>query len=153
MNIEKLQVQCAVLEKLIVNSAEIYNEATDSQKALIATTIGAAIFYLSTGKQLYSGKISEKAYEALRHNPKTKLTKDHCFPRKKAGEELLTLHYEKIRDGHVHLIDLYLEEYGKYNFVLPEENKALIKFQKTAEFRNAYQEAGIHLIEMPINKL
>jgi len=49
------------------------------------------------------------------------------------------------------VLDRYLTAYGKFNYVLPEENKRLVKFQKTHLFvspQHAYQQAGIRLIEL-----
>ena len=68
MNKEKLEDLCKVLEKAVVKIAEIYNEdvTNPTQKALLETIIGAAIWYLPGSNELYSGKISKSAEKNLK---------------------------------------------------------------------------------------
>ena len=159
MNKEKLDDLCKVLERVIVKTAEIYNEDSTSptQKALLETIIGAAIWYLPGSNELYSGMISKSAEEKLSEGiPLSKLTKEHKFPRKLAGRELLSQVFIDFLNGEKKLSDLYLENYGKFNLVLSRENKDLLKFQKSSTFvddETSYRNAKIELLERTIEQL
>lgn len=159
MNREKLEDLCRVLEKVIVRTAEIYNDAETNQvqKALLETMLGAAIWYLPGSNELYSGKISKSAEEKLREGmPLSKLTKEHGFPRKQAGKELLSELCFSLGQGENKLGQLYLNKYGKFNLVLSRENKDLIKFQKDGSFvddETSYKSAKIELLERSIEHL
>ena len=55
-----------------------------------------------------------------------------------------------VKDPIQSLANLYIEKYGKYNYVSKSENKKLIKYQKIGVFKSpekAYQSAGIELID------
>ena len=159
MNKEKLDDLCKVLEKVIVKTAGIYNDDSTSptQKALLETIIGAAIWYLPGSNELYSGKISKSAVEKLHEGiPLSKLTKEHKFPRKQAGRELLSQVFIDFLNGEKKLIDLYVENYGQFNLVLSRENKDLIKFQRSSTFvddETSYRSANIELLERTIEQL
>lgn len=159
MNKEKLENLCKVLEKVIVKTAEIYNDTDTNQvqKALLETMLGAAIWYLPGSNELYSGKISKSAEEKLREGlPLSKLTKEHRFPRKQAGKELLSDVYVSLGNGSIELMKLYLDKYGKFNLVLSKENKDLIKFQRDGSFvddETSYREASIELLERSYDHL
>ncbi|MGV3541328.1 MAG: hypothetical protein ACO1OQ_16045 [Rufibacter sp.] len=154
MNYKKLEERCAILEELIISTAQIYNNeaTTNDQKALLETVIGAAIWYLPSGQELWTGKISVKALEHLRlGKPKAQLTKEHKYPRKQAGKQLLSSKYQALQEKKERLLDLYLNEYGKFNYVLKAENKQLVEFQKDAHFiddETAYKAAAIELIQL-----
>ena len=82
---------------------------------------------------------------------KVKLTKDHRYPRKVAAAELFALNWSAIDDPSEEVLNRYLGCYGQYNLVLPDENKRLVKYQKTQSFvspEQAYQQAGIHLKQL-----
>jgi len=154
MNLQKLEERCLILEDLIISTAEIYNREviSNDQKALLETIIGAAIWYLPNGQELWTGKISVNALEHIKQGKlKSQLTKEHKYPRKQAGKQLLTTKYKEFQIRKTKLIDLYLNEYGKFNYVLKAENKQLVEFQKDASFiddETAYIAAKIELINI-----
>lgn len=151
MNTELLIEKCKILEKIIIEIAVIYNsdEITEKQKALLETMIGAAIWYLPSGEELYSGSISKLAIEKVKEGtPIVKLTKEHRYPRKQAGKSLLSEKFKLIKAAEVTLYDLYMQEYGKYNLVVKKENRDLVEFQKDGAFIDdltAYNNAAIEL--------
>ncbi|MBA9075887.1 hypothetical protein [Rufibacter quisquiliarum] len=153
MNQKKLEERCLILEELIISTAKIYNSESTSleQKALLETIIGAAIWYLPSGQELWTGKMSVKALEHIKEGkPKSQLTKEHKYPRKQAGKQLLTIKYKEFQSGESKLVDLYLNEYGKYNYVLKSENRQLVTFQKDSNFiddETAYKAANIILLD------
>ncbi len=49
------------------------------------------------------------------------------------------------------LFDLFTNKYGRLHYITPDENKAVIRFQKDSVFtepENAYRSAGIQLINV-----
>jgi len=152
MNENKLKEKCHVLRKCIISLSEIYHDANtnDNQRRLIETMIGAAIWYLPN-LDLWTGKISEEAYKLInKGTPRSKLTKEHEFPRKLAAKEVLTLELNNLMKSEVKLFELYTNKYGKWNLVTPKENKMLGKFQKDTVFispEDSYAKAGIRLME------
>lgn len=156
MEKEKLIERCSILEKVIIDVSKLYNsiETTEYQKALLETMIGAAIWYLPSSEELYSGYISKKAVEEIKNGtPLNKLTQEHRFPRKQAGKILLKEKYKYFIEKKASLYDLYLSEFGQFNYVVKSENRALVKFQKTDEHSNAYTKAGIETLEMSIAEI
>lgn len=158
MNKEKLIDACSVLEKVIVDVANIYNsdEATPNQKALLETMIGAAIWYLPSSAELYSGYISVTAIEMVNGGtPISKLTQEHKFPRKQAGKKLLSETYKKFKNKEVQLYDLYINEFGKFNLVVKSENRDLIPFQGDLfiDDKTSYKDAGIELRKMSMEEI
>jgi hypothetical protein len=114
---------------------EYFNENTSStQRDLYAVIIGAGIFYLPSGKTLYSGLISTEAMDLLYKDKKVKLVKEHSFPRKVGGRLLYELYRQRKEKNQEFTLDdlhnLYLNRIGKYNYVLKTENDKLKKFQK-----------------------
>lgn len=95
--------------------------------------------------------MSVKALEHIKEGkPKSQLTKEHKYPRKQAGKQLLTIKYKEFQSGESKLVDLYLNEYGKYNYVLKSENRQLVTFQKDSNFiddETAYKAANIILLD------
>lgn len=150
--VNNLTAKAKTLAQLVINTAEQYQQSDDQQKSLLETTVGAAIWYLpSLGHQLFSQKISKRALESLENNPETtKLVEEHGTPRKVAGRLLYTQYLEEIKSNPEVLKDLYLTQFGKYNLVLKEENRGLMKHQKVDTFVSeeyAYQQAGIELVD------
>lgn len=147
--IEKLES----LALIISNLKSIYNDSTEVQKSFIETTVGAALFYVDNSKELYSGKISSAAYEALKNKKKniSQLTKEHYMPRKQSAKEMLELNSICNKK----LTHDFYTKLGVYNYVLPDENKKLIKFQKKHPSNPdaAYKEAGIELLNIPFHLL
>lgn len=153
MNEQKLRDRCIILRRIIIAVSEIYNDTgtNDDQKRLIETIIGAAIWYLPNGIELWTGMISEEAHKKyLGGEPLSKLTHDHQFPRKVAAREVLTDELDNLKKSESRLNELYKTKYGKWNFVTSTENKNLGKYQRDTEFvssKDSYLKAGIKLIE------
>lgn len=63
MNKVLLEKRAYVLSKVVYCVSELYHngELDEGQKGLIETLLGAGIWYLPTGKELFSGKISKAA--------------------------------------------------------------------------------------------
>lgn len=157
----RLKEQCEVLAKAIQLLSPLYCESSllASQRQLIETTIGAAIWYLPQGNDLWAGKIPEEAL--LAHHPSASgksptLTKDHQYPRKVTAARLLSLDWNAIPDPAAELFIRYKKEYGTYNLVLKHENRKLMKYQRNEAFEDpaqAYAKAGIKLFEISHDEL
>ena len=150
MNI-KLKERCEVLENLVASIYNVYSDATIDQKRFIQTMLGAAIWYLPHSEIKYwTGNISEQALENLKQNPKTKLTKEHQFPRKIAAQKILSF-FGKKKNWDTPFIELYEKEFALFNYVTPTENKKLAKHQTEDKFETiekAYENANIKLIHI-----
>ena len=86
---------------------------------------------------------------------KAKLTKEHQYPRKIAAKELLKAK-NKLAQKEVCLQTLYEEKYAKFNYVTPQENKKISKFQREGVFvdiATAYSLAKIELREITTQEL
>lgn len=159
MKRELLKEKAQVMSEIILATVKIYNSGnlSESQKGLMETLLGAGIWYLPNSKNLYSGKISKKAYESLIKDPiNTKLVEEHAYPRKIAGQKLYTEFISQVTSDGEGLIKLYSEKFGRYNLVLKDENNSLKKFQKKGVFldeETAYSQAGIELIPFPMEEL
>lgn len=157
MNNKALQEKAQVLSQLIHLTSELYNNATPAQKGLLETLIGAGIWYLpSDRKILYSGKISKAAYVRLMSDPSTKLCEEHGHPRKVAGRALYRDYDNQLDPNGDKLVALYIELYGKFNYVLKEENGKLSKHQRAEVFVDevtAYQNAGIELVSVTYDEI
>ena len=134
MNEKLLKERVVVLHSILARTYKDYfNPNTNQgQRGLFETVIGATIWYLPGGGELFSRRISVQALRSLESNPKeTKLVEEHSFPRKVGGRFL----YEKFRetDGKItmqQLQDFFINKLGKFNLVLKSENDALKKYQK-----------------------
>ncbi len=77
-----------------------------------------------------------------------KITKNHHYPRKVAAAELFSLNWATVNDPAEEVLRRFSDCYGQFNLVLPEENKRLVKYQKTQNFvspADSYAKAGIEL--------
>lgn len=157
MNTKQLESKAQIMEKVIIALAPIYNQdgIEEGQKALLETLVGAGIWYMPSGDELYDGGISKEALEKFKSTGKlSDLTKEHRYPRKKAGKNLLSREYKDLISGEKSLKELYLENYGRYHYVVSGENKRLIKHQKAGDDqKTAYSKAGIELLEMSIKEI
>jgi hypothetical protein len=149
---EKLDQRCEVLAEIVLPLRILYQKptATKTQTDLLETVIGAAIWYLPGCEGLFTGEISVKAVEACRQDKKqwTKLTKEHCYPRKRAGADLLKGKTTELTGKEI-LVG-YQTNWGRYNLVTKEENRALIPHQKNGMCaEESYKNAGISLIDIP----
>jgi len=148
----ELYLRTQTLAQLIINTADQYYNSSESQKSLLETLIGAGIWYLpSHGVNLFSGKISIQAMISLEIDPyTTKLVEEHGIPRKVAGRLLYTTYLEDLKKNPDLLRELYVEKFGRFNLVLSEENRSLMRYQRVDQFINeeaAYQQAGIQLMD------
>ena len=153
MNEAKLEHRIKMLHKMLCKLSPLFsNDLNEDEKALLTTTVGAAIWYLPGGTSLWSGYISKKAIESIPYEKKgdVKLTPEHRYPRKIAAEELLNIDWDEKKDPELFLKKKYLKEYGVFNYVTSEENKRLTAEQKVKKFTNwntAYKNANINLIK------
>lgn len=149
----RLAERADVVARTVISQQAFYRseQCSDNQRQLLETMVGAAIWYFPQSDDLWTGFISVDALKGLAEseNPKkVKLTKDHHYPRKVAAAELFALNWEKFDNPAAEVLQRYLEAYGQFNYVLPEENKRLVKYQKTHSFTSpaqAYHQAGIAL--------
>lgn len=155
MNLKKNKIldKAYVIAKTVMSQQDFYlsEDCNANHKQLLETMIGAAIWYLPQVKELWTGDISigalKKIFES--DNPKKiKLTKDHHYPRKVSAAELFKLNWSTFSNPAEEVLHRYKNIYGRFNFVLPEENKSLVKYQKEHIFRSpedSYRKAGIYL--------
>ena len=158
----RLLERADVVARTVVSQQPFYRsqQCSSNQKQLLETMVGAAIWYFPGSDILWTGAISVAALKLLAASslPKTvKLTKEHRYPRKVAAAELFALDWSAIGDPAAEVLNRYLDCYGRFNYVLPEENKRLGKYQKTHSFvspEHAYTQAGIELryLSMPLLK-
>jgi hypothetical protein len=153
MNKIVLEKRTYVLSKVVDCVADLYHngDLDEGQKGLIETLLGAGIWYLPSGNELFSGKISEAALNKIRLNSDIELVEEHGFPRKVAGKSFFHEHLDEIKSNANKLYDLYYEKMGRFNLVLKEENNKLRRFQKTSVFKTeeeAYKLAGIILVPL-----
>jgi len=145
--IKKVQQKADSLAALIIGIQKHYLSAPPANRRFIETTIGAAIWYLPKNKELlFTGMISEKALMLGERS------EEHLFPRKIAAQELLGKNWSEIKDPGLHIAELFISKYGRYNYVSKAENRKLIKFQKSDVFTNpddTYLEAGVILVPYP----
>ena len=139
---ERIRAKCEAVLKLVIGVQQYYNSTDDKdRKAIIETTIGAAIWYLPKSKKyLFTGKISKEAID------KGEKSEEHLFPRKIAAKKILEFNWTAETEPVEKFMTLYIEEYGRYNYVSKAENKKLAKFQKDEKFDTAYERAGIELV-------
>jgi hypothetical protein len=152
----KIFEKAEILGQMILAMRKIYDAAKPDQKKLMETMVGAAIFYFPRSEKLWTNKISQKALDHLKSYGTTKgLTKDHQYPRKEAGRELLTGQSGSSENITVEVCDLYRNKYGRHNWVTKSENRKLVPFQKEGIFitpEGAYKKAAITLLKLSINE-
>lgn len=148
---ENLEKRAKVLAEMIVKTAPMYEQCEEAEKGLLETLSGAGIFYLPNHPGLFNQKISKAAWLQIQENPaKTKLVEEHAIPRKVAGRLLYTTYLPLLQSNPVALVQLYEQQFGRYNLVLKEENDRLRKFQRVGVFvseEEAYAQAGIELMD------
>ena len=149
----RLLERADVVARTVLSQQAFYqsHQCSPNQRQLLETMVGAAIWYFPQNDELWTGMISVDALESFvgRAGSKAvKLTKDHHYPRKVAAAELFSLNWGTINDPAEEVLRRYLNCYGQFNLVLPEENKRLVKHQRTQSFvspADAYAKAGIEL--------
>ena len=145
---QQLNNKCEALLHLVKGIQEFYKSTNDTNKSFIETTVGAAIWYLPKTKDLlFTGKISKEAMK------KGEKSEDHLYPRKITAQEILQFDWEDENNPVETLSNLYIQKYGRYNYVSKMENKRLIKYQKIGVFvdpETAYENAGIELVDLDV---
>ncbi len=151
----KIGERIYIIELLVdkLSEAYLHRKTTKYQKDHIETIIGAALWYIPN-TLLWTGYISKKAIQT--YHPKEglktpKLTKDHFYPRKISAQKLLKQTWQDIPDKFNFIYNLYVNEIGKYHYVTPDENKRLVKYQKSGTYESpikAYESANIVLIKI-----
>lgn len=149
----KILDKADVIARTVMSQQEFYfsKDCNENHKQLLETMIGAAIWYLPQGKELWTGDISIDALKKLFESnepQKITLTKDHHYPRKVAAAELFKLNWSTFLSPSEEVLKRYQNKYGRYNLVLPDENKRLVKYQKGIIFKSpedSYRKAGIYL--------
>ena len=147
---EKIIKHCNALAEIIISSRDIYNKSEKQQQAFIETMVGAAIWYIPKPTNAWTGYISVQALKAFHPESnvlKPKLSEEHVYPRKVAARLLLE---NKDLNGKL-LHQLFNEQFGRLHYITPDENKAVIQFQKDAIFNlpeEAYKLAKIDLIKV-----
>ena len=152
----RLLERADVVARTVISQQAFYQsgQSSPNQRQLLETMVGAAIWYFPQSDELWTGMISVdalRAFAGTTGSKAVKLTKDHRYPRKVAAAELFLLNWSVIEDPAEEVLNRYLSCYGQYNFVLPEENKSLVKYQKTKSFispEQAYEQAGIQLKQL-----
>lgn len=152
----RLSERADVVARTVLSQQAFYQseQCSPNQRQLLETMVGAAIWYFPQSEDLWTGSISVGALKALATSQKpkaVKLTKDHHYPRKVAAAELFALNWTEVDDPAAEMLQRYLNCYGQFNYVLPEENKRLVKYQKTHTFISpevAYEQAGIGLKQL-----
>lgn len=137
---------------MLIKFKEIYHstKTNDDQKKFMETMISAGIFYLPNSLENWTGMISEECLRQIKLNKKYTPTKEHHYPRKIAATYLLN-NIDKVESGELDLVDFYLNNCGRYNFVTRSENTKLKKHQKSEVFidsKTSYSEAKINLLEI-----
>ena len=157
----KIQDKAAVIARTVMSQQPFYKsiDCNENHRQLLETMVGAAIWYLPQGINLWTGDISVDALKELSQSKtpeKVTLTKDHHFPRKVAAGELFELDWSNFLRPSEEVLRRYQNIYGRFNYVLPEENKRLVKFQKGGNFvspEDSYQNANIQLRKLSNEQL
>ena len=149
----KILDKAYVIARTVISQQDFYlsEDCNANHKQLLETMIGAAIWYLPQGKELWTGDISIEALKKLFEfdNPlKIKLIKDHHYPRKVSAAVLFKLNWSTFSNQAEEVLQHYQNIYVSFIFVLPEENKSLVKYQKVhilLSLEDLYRKAGIYL--------
>ena len=142
----KILDKAGVISRTVMSqqSFNFSENCNKNHRQILETIICAAIRYLPQSQELWTGNISIKALKKLSNSDtpyKINLTKDHHYPRKIAATELFKLEWSI---------------YGRFNFVLQEENKYLVQHQKEKVFvspKDSYRKAGISLTKISQEQL
>ena len=147
---DKLEKQCAVLADIIIAIRPVYLKADATQKALIETMIGAAIWYIPKPATAWTGYISEGALKAFHPDSgiqKPKISEEHVYPRKVAARLLLEDHELSASTMAI----LFRDKYGRLHYITSDENKGVQPYLRANVFTTpdeAYKAAGVFLIKV-----
>lgn len=117
----------------------------ESEKAYFETIIGAAIFYLPTSVNHFSGYISIGAVNS--HLKNEKKVRDHISPRKFVARKLLS---EPSVSAEA-LMNDYYNSYAQFMYVAPSENSLLVNY---FENHSTYDDAlvALQIEKFPANQ-
>jgi hypothetical protein len=149
-----LKERCDVLVGIIEGASLQYARLSRGQKDYLETIIGAAVFYLPTPIELWTGKVSVgllKSYHPDSGVTKPKQpTKDHEYPRKIAAAELLSkVRWHELTDKTTRLMTEYRTRFGRYHYMTSKENHTLKWLLKNDGFttpQDGYDKAKIVLV-------
>ena len=150
----KILDKAEVIARTVMSQQPFYKsiDCNENHRQFLETMVRATIWYLPQGKELWTGEISVEAIKKLSETKKLdSLTKDHNYPRKVAASELFKVDWSKIPIPHEEVLNRYQTKYGLYNYVLPEENKQLVQYQKGHVFvspEDSYIQASISLSKL-----
>jgi hypothetical protein len=159
---DKLRLRCATLTSVVRALQPLYADPTNlpTQRDLIETLIGAAVWYLpSLKQQLWTGHISVNAVRSCSQDAGSgpvRLSEEHLVPRKIAGAELLSRDWAASVDQPSWLELEFLGRFGRFCYVTPKENKELTKLQKAGIFQtaaDAYSSAGLEFVKADAGQL
>mgnify|MGYP001209863066 CR=1 FL=1 len=148
-----------VIARTVMSQQSFYKsiDCNENHRQLLETMVGAAIWYLPQGKELWTGEISVEALKKLSETKKiSSLTKDHKYPRKVAAAELFKIDWSEIPNPCDEIVNRYQRKYGLFNYVTSTENKRLVKFQKGHVFispEDSYKQAGVLLLNLSDQQL
>ena len=150
----RLKERCALLADVVGSVGGLYHHesTTEDQKGYLETMIGAALWYLPVPKECWTGKMSIEAVRDYHPNSgidEPKLTADHEYPRKIAAADLLMRWVDSDVDLKDEILALYVNKYGRFNYVTPRENRSLMRYQRRDTFvdpATAYARAKIKLV-------
>jgi hypothetical protein len=151
----KLREQCDAVASMIVAMRPVYEAASPSQRALLETIVGAAIWYIPKPVLAWTGQISRGALQAFHPesgNSRPRLSEEHVYPRKVAARLLLS---DMSLTGES-MAHQFKEKYGRVHLITSEENKAVQRHQRVGVFISpdeAYKLAGITLVQLPEDAL
>ncbi len=146
----KLDKHCSALANVIVSIRPVFAKVEPSQKGLIETMIGAAIWYIPKAANAWTGSVSIAALKIFHPNSgttKPKFSEEHVYPRKVAARMLLE---DEQLDG-TRMAQLFREKYGRLHYITRDENKSVQKFQRANVFttsEEAYSKAGIVFVQV-----
>ncbi len=157
----RLKERCETLADIVESVSPIYHSATatEDQRRFIEIIIGAALWYLPVSEEYWTGRASVEAIKSHHLNSgdqDPKLTEDDEYPREIAASDLLAGCLSEDANLRNELLPLYLSKYGRFNYITPLENSALMRYQKGDEFIDsltAYGKVGIKLISITRGEL
>ena len=152
---DRIYARCAVIAELVQKMQPMYAaaETIPYQRQHIETIVGAGLWYIPN-RSLWTGFMSVGALQSFHPSSgekKPKLTQDHQYPRKVAARQLLERDWAQVEEPASELTLSYLKTYGRFNYVTPRENRALMPFQRAHRFESpeaAYREAGVRLLKV-----
>jgi hypothetical protein len=100
----------------------VYRSTSDPrERSFMETVVGAAVFYLPTSVDHFSGHMSRAAIAGYLEG--RRIVKDHIFPRKLAGRTLLESEFTLDELVHIHHTKLAI-----FMYVSAEENSLLVNY-------------------------